>query len=113
MKAHESRIPIVIAARVGRITGLFRPRQEAHLDVYLENTTVWVSTWGLYTYYPMALLAIAGGVVLRRRREAVFPLLAPIADRDRHRARSSTRPPGSGPAPRARSACWPRSPSTA
>ena len=62
-----------MAARLGRITGLFRPRQEAHLDVYLENTTSWVSTCGLYTYYPMALLAVAGGVVLRRRREAGLP----------------------------------------
>jgi 4-amino-4-deoxy-L-arabinose transferase-like glycosyltransferase len=78
MRAHEGRIPIVVAARVGRITGLFRPRQEAHLDVYLENTTPWVANWGLYTYYPMALLAIGGAVVLRRRREAVFPLLAPV-----------------------------------
>ena len=78
IRAHRGRLPVVMAARVGRITGLFRPRQEAHLDVYLENTTQWVSTWGLYTYYPMALLAVAGAVVLRRRREAVFPLLAPV-----------------------------------
>jgi MYXO-CTERM domain-containing protein len=78
IKAHKSRVPLVMAARVGRITGVFRPRQEAHLDVYLENTTQWVSTWGLYTYYPMALLALVGAVVLRRRREAVFPLLAPV-----------------------------------
>jgi len=78
MRAHEGRIPVVIAARVGRITGLFRPRQEAHLDVYLENTTPWVANWGLYTYYPMALLAVGGAVVLRRRREAVFPVLAPV-----------------------------------
>jgi 4-amino-4-deoxy-L-arabinose transferase-like glycosyltransferase len=78
MSAHRSRVPVVVAARLGRITGLFRPRQEAHLDVFLENTTVWVSNWGLYTYYPMALLAIVGAILLRRRREAVFPLLAPI-----------------------------------
>jgi len=78
MRAHEARIPVVIAARVGRITGLFRPRQEAHLDVYLENTTPWVANWGLYTYYPMALLSVVGAIVLRRRREAVFPVLAPI-----------------------------------
>jgi len=78
IKAHKGRVPVVMAARVGRITGLFRPRQEAHLDVYLENTTQWVSTWGLYSYYPMAVLAIVGAVVLRRRREVVFPLLAPV-----------------------------------
>jgi hypothetical protein len=69
---------VVIAARVGRITGVFRPRQEASFDVYLENFPKWVSDLGLWTYYPMVLAAMIGGVVLRRRREAVFPLLAPI-----------------------------------
>ena len=61
IEAHEGRVPVVVAARVGRITGLFHPRQKAHLDVYLENTTPWVSYCGLYTFYPMALLAVAGG----------------------------------------------------
>jgi len=32
----------------------------------------------LYTYYPLALLSVVGAVVLRRRREAVFPVLAPV-----------------------------------
>lgn len=79
IRAHASRVPVVIAARVGRITGVFRPRQEASFDVYLENFPRWVSDLGLVTYYPMAVLAVIGGVVLRRRRQAVFPLLAPIA----------------------------------
>ena len=79
IKAHKGRLPVVVAARVGRITDLFHARQEAHLDVYLENTTSWVAFSGVYTFYPMALLAVAGAVVLRRRRTAVFPLLAPVA----------------------------------
>jgi 4-amino-4-deoxy-L-arabinose transferase-like glycosyltransferase len=78
MKAHKGRVPVVVAARVGRITDLFRPRQGVYLDVYLENATRWVANLGLYTFYPMALLAAAGAIVLRRRREAVFPLLAPV-----------------------------------
>lgn len=78
IRSHAGRVPVVIAARVGRITGVFRPRQEASFDVYLENFPKWVSDLGLWTYYPMVLAAMIGGVVLRRRREAVFPLLAPI-----------------------------------
>jgi 4-amino-4-deoxy-L-arabinose transferase-like glycosyltransferase len=78
IRSHSSRVPMVIAARVGRISGLYRPNQQASFDVYLENFPNWVSDLGLWTYYPMALLAIVGGVVLRRRRQAVFPLVAPV-----------------------------------
>jgi 4-amino-4-deoxy-L-arabinose transferase-like glycosyltransferase len=78
IRSHARRVPVVIAARVGRITGLYRPRQEASFDVYLENFPKWVSDLGLWTYYPMVLAAIVGGVILRRRRQAVFPLLAPV-----------------------------------
>ena len=78
IEAHKGRVPVVVAARIGRITDLFHARQQAHLDVYLENTTSWVSFAGLYTFYPVALLAVVGAVVLRRRRTAVFPLLAPV-----------------------------------
>jgi 4-amino-4-deoxy-L-arabinose transferase-like glycosyltransferase len=76
---HKSRVPIVVAARVGRITGLYRPVQEAQMDVFLENTEQWVSDLGLWSYYVVAAAAVVGAVVLRRRREAVFPLLAPVA----------------------------------
>jgi 4-amino-4-deoxy-L-arabinose transferase-like glycosyltransferase len=76
--AHKGRVPVVVAARVGRITGLYEPRQEAQLDVYLENTEQWVSDSGLVAYYLMAACAIAGAVVVRRRRETLLPLLAPV-----------------------------------
>jgi 4-amino-4-deoxy-L-arabinose transferase-like glycosyltransferase len=78
VEQHKARVPLVVAARLGRITGLFKPASTAQLDVFLENATPWVSTAGLWTYYPMALLAIAGGFVLRRRGEVLFPVLAPI-----------------------------------
>ena len=77
--AHRARIPAVVAARVGRVVGLFRPAQQAHLDIYLENTTDWVVNAGLVTYYLVALAAVAGAVVLRRRRVPVYPLLVPVA----------------------------------
>ncbi len=73
IKSHLGRVPLVMAARVGRITGVFKPRQNAQLDVYLEYTTPWVSYWGMYLYYPVAILAVVGGVILRRRGRPVFP----------------------------------------
>jgi hypothetical protein len=76
--AHKGRVPVVVAARVGRITGVYEPRQEAQLDVFLENSEQWVSDSGLVAYYLMAGLAVVGAVVLRHRREAVLPLVAPI-----------------------------------
>jgi 4-amino-4-deoxy-L-arabinose transferase-like glycosyltransferase len=79
IKSHLGRVPLVMAARVGRITGVFKPYENAQLDVYLEYTTPWVSYWGMYLYYPVAILAAVGAVVLRRRGRPVFPLLAPIA----------------------------------
>ena len=79
IRSHASRVPVVIAARVGRITGVYRPRQQASFDIYLENFPSWVANLGLWTYYPMVIAACIGGVILRRRRQAVFPLLAPIA----------------------------------
>lgn len=75
---HRSRVPVVVAARVGRITGLYKPQQEAQLDVYLENTEQWVSDLGFWSYFFVAGTAAAGAVVLRRRGDAVFPLLAPV-----------------------------------
>ncbi len=85
IEAHKGRVPVVVAARVGRITDLFHARQQAHLDVYLENTTSWVSFAGLYTFYPMALLAVAGAVVMRRRRTARVPAAGAGALGARHR----------------------------
>ena len=71
-------MPVVVAARVGRISGLYEPLGEAQLDVYLETSEQWVSDAGLTAYYLMAATAIAGAVVLRRRRETLLPLLAPV-----------------------------------
>jgi 4-amino-4-deoxy-L-arabinose transferase-like glycosyltransferase len=78
IRNHLSRVPVVVAARVGRITGVYRADQEWHLDQYLENTTYWVAEWGAYLFYPVALLALAGSIVLYRRGGPVWPLLAPV-----------------------------------
>jgi 4-amino-4-deoxy-L-arabinose transferase-like glycosyltransferase len=73
---NKARVPVVVLARWGRMTGLFRPTQQVRLESTVENRDNWVAWISLLTFYPIAGLAIVGGVVLRRRRIPVFPLAA-------------------------------------
>jgi hypothetical protein len=76
IRTHLSRLPVVVAARLGRVTGLWNVSQQADLDHFpagRERELAWAA-W--YAYYALALLSIAGGIILRRRRMPVFPLLA-------------------------------------
>jgi hypothetical protein len=74
---HKSRLPYVILARWGRITGLYKPLQQVRLDVFPEGRSLWVARGAMASWYIVAPLAIAGALVLRRRRIPVFPLLGP------------------------------------
>ncbi|HEY6531170.1 MAG TPA: glycosyltransferase family 39 protein [Acidimicrobiales bacterium] len=76
---HLDRVPVVVAARLGRITGVYRPSQQRDLDTLTEGVSSWVATGGMITLPFMLVGAVAGGVVLRRRGRVVFPLVAPIA----------------------------------
>jgi 4-amino-4-deoxy-L-arabinose transferase-like glycosyltransferase len=73
---NKTRAPVVVLARWGRATGLFRPSQQVRLEDRVENRESWVAWASLLTFYPIAAFAIPGGVVLRRRRIPVFPLAA-------------------------------------
>ncbi len=71
------RVPVVVAARVGRVVGVYPPDRLIDVEVFFEGRERWVATLELITFYPVAIGAIAGAVVLRRRRTVpVFPLLA-------------------------------------
>jgi hypothetical protein len=76
IRDHEHRLPTVVAARLGRVWNLYRPLQMTHLDVD-EGRPLWASRLGLVTFYPVVALAIAGVVVLWRRKVPVWPLVAP------------------------------------
>jgi 4-amino-4-deoxy-L-arabinose transferase-like glycosyltransferase len=76
VRANLSRVPVVVAVRVGRVTGLYRPAQQVDVDVFLEGRERWLAIAGLVSYYCVAAGAIAGAIVLRRRRSPpLFPLL--------------------------------------
>jgi 4-amino-4-deoxy-L-arabinose transferase-like glycosyltransferase len=81
VRGHLSRVPAVVAVRVGRVTGLYAVRSQVDVDVVLENRPRALSIAGLVSAYLVELAAIAGAVVIRRRRRApgtgppLFPLV--------------------------------------
>jgi hypothetical protein len=72
---HAGRLPVVLAARLGRVWDFYRPRQAVAYE-FLEGRSRWASRLGLLLYYPTLLLAVFGVVVLRRRRAPLLPLVA-------------------------------------
>jgi 4-amino-4-deoxy-L-arabinose transferase-like glycosyltransferase len=72
VRRHISDLPAVVAARVGRMWGAFRPLQTADLDGRGANA----DRAGLVASYVLIPLAIGGLVLLRRRREPILPMLA-------------------------------------
>jgi len=73
---HAGRVPVVVAARVGRVWDFFHPVEHQNYG-YFEGRSRVAGKIGLGLYYPLLALAIAGAVVLRRRRDVpLYPLLA-------------------------------------
>lgn len=74
-KAHKTRLPVVVAARVGRVWEVFRPFQNAQFG-QVEGRTLWVSQLGLFTFWALLLGSVPGLIALRRRRVPFWPLLS-------------------------------------
>jgi Dolichyl-phosphate-mannose-protein mannosyltransferase len=74
---HLGRLPLVMAAREGRVWDVFHTEQQIFVSA-AEGRRPRAARWGLRTYRVLALLALAGLVVLRRRRQPLVVLLAPI-----------------------------------
>lgn len=77
IRSHASELPKVAAARFLRTFGLFRPAQQTQLEA-LEGRPLGWERAGTAMYYVLALLAIAGLVLLARRRASVWPLAAAL-----------------------------------
>jgi 4-amino-4-deoxy-L-arabinose transferase-like glycosyltransferase len=77
LRAHERRLPVVVAARVARTWGVFRPAQQVNLGV-LEGRNHRFETLGTWLPWLLLPFAAAGAVLLVRRRAVVWPVLAPI-----------------------------------
>jgi hypothetical protein len=79
IRGHLDRLPYVEGVRALRILGLYHPQRAIVTDTFVEGRDEWVARDGLYSFWIVGLLAIAGAIVLRRRRTPpLYPLLAPI-----------------------------------
>ena len=74
---HAGRLPVVVAARVGRVWGVFRPIDTIQADI--------VHTWSdgaaqllAWSYALVAIGGLVGFYVLRRRRVPISPLVASL-----------------------------------
>lgn len=83
MSENRSQLPKVVAARVLRLWGVFRPEQSVGLDGMVEGRAGGVPGDGLqiareamWAYFVLLPAAAAGLVLLRRRRVQILPLLA-------------------------------------
>ncbi len=76
ISSHKSRLPVVVAARIGRIYNVYRPFQGVDLDVFFERRGKWESWAGLWSYYAIGLAAAGGTVALWRRRRSLAPMFA-------------------------------------
>jgi 4-amino-4-deoxy-L-arabinose transferase-like glycosyltransferase len=82
MADHAGELPKVVAARVGRLWHLYRVDEGITLDSWVERRAGGAQsadrrlvTAALVGYYVLLPLAVIGGVVLRRRRVPIWPLL--------------------------------------
>lgn len=75
---HVGRLPVVMAARFGRVWSIFRPSQMTAIG-QAEGRPTWVSDAGLVMYWPLVALGVLGIAWLHRRRRSLLPLLAPFA----------------------------------
>jgi 4-amino-4-deoxy-L-arabinose transferase-like glycosyltransferase len=73
---HLTRLPVVMAARVGRLWYAFRPGQTAYLDGVIEGRGQGAASAVRWTTYVAGALAVYGCVVMWRRRIPILPVLA-------------------------------------
>jgi MYXO-CTERM domain-containing protein len=67
---------VVAAVRVLRTWDFYRPVDQARYETF-ESRNRYVEGAGVAIYYVLLALAIAGAVLLRRRRQSLWILLAP------------------------------------
>jgi len=77
---HAGRLPVVMAARVGRLFDVYKRPQAVFLNS-VEGRPAGPTRWALRTSVILLVLAIAGAAIMaaRRRRGELLILLAPVA----------------------------------
>ena len=72
---HAGRIPLVVLVRVLKLMDFYEPRRQL---MFAEGRNDEVQGLGIGIYWLMLPLAVAGAVMLRRRREPLYLLAAPV-----------------------------------
>lgn len=73
--AHKGRIPVVVAARIGRAWNLYAPFENARFD-QIDGKKLWVSRLSVFVWYGALAMSIPGLVLLRRRGVTIVPFVA-------------------------------------
>jgi 4-amino-4-deoxy-L-arabinose transferase-like glycosyltransferase len=73
-REHAGRLPVVLAVRLLRVWDLYQPRRQVGFAEGRERRTTQA---GVAAWYLLALAAIGGALVLRRRGRPLLVLLAP------------------------------------
>lgn len=76
IRDHQDRVPIVVAARVGRVWNVYAPAQGVDLDTVIELRGRTPSWLGVAVFWALLPLAVVGLVDLRKRRLPISPLVA-------------------------------------
>jgi len=75
IRDHLGRVPVVVAARVGRVWSIYAPGQMADYNRN-EGRPVWASWLAFASFWVLVPFAVWGGVLLRRRKVPITPLVA-------------------------------------
>jgi hypothetical protein len=75
---HLDEYPRILAVRAAAILGLYHRERQILIDGTIEGRGIGVARAGMWVFQILAIVGVAGAVLLRRSRAApVFPLLVP------------------------------------
>lgn len=75
-RQHLGRLPVVMAARVGRLWDLYEPFESVRFNAVIEGRGLWASRLGIIAYAALVPLGLLGAVALRRAGTPLSPLVA-------------------------------------
>jgi hypothetical protein len=74
---HLDRLPVVVAARIGRMWNVYEPFDDIRRSAS-EGRPRWAAFAGLFVYWALLPLAVLGTITLLRRQIPVVPLLGAV-----------------------------------
>jgi 4-amino-4-deoxy-L-arabinose transferase-like glycosyltransferase len=75
---HAGRVPAVVAVRVLRVWDVWKPRSAAGLEASIADRDITAQRAAMVSLYLLVPFAVAGAVLLRRRRQPLRILLVPV-----------------------------------